>query len=75
MPNLKWELITNLHMEYLAKVPGGWLHKKEYWINVPVWNMSMHAIDTSVGHNEYVITFIPDPDHTWEMLDLLHKNT
>lgn len=67
MPKIIWEKIgseidekeTNSKI-WRSKVPGGWL-------------VRIHSIKEEIGEDEHFVswayaglTFIPDPDHTWD---------
>ena len=69
MPRPTWLPSGNID-EQIAKVPGGWVLKVITTNSVGVWNHNNNAFEYDLIYS-HTITFIPDLDHTWDMVDLL----
>ena len=73
MPIIKWEAVGTDNSEWIAKIPGGWLYKTRLVsISAMAWNPMTHTMAREYA-DALTITFIPDPNHEWEMVDLLHQ--
>jgi hypothetical protein len=59
--SLTWELLndTRGYVER-AKIPGGWLVR---WLNYD-FHPSLDAAQAGLSYGG--ITFVPDPEHTWD---------
>lgn len=68
MATIIWEHLDS--GEFRGKVPGGWLIREETINYVPAWNTNSHIMETH-PFNIITTTFIPDLNHTWDMIDLL----
>ncbi len=61
LPQITWE--TAGGMTDIAKVHGGWLIK----VVEPVTHIDDRGSITSGQDYRLVMTFVPDPNHEWEM--------
>jgi hypothetical protein len=70
MVRLFWEMIDA--DTYRAKVPGGWLVRYNDLVTTTFMDTSYQIAIKGTDHNYHsTITFIADPDHGWDLEQLL----
>ena len=70
MATINWTGFSDDSQSFRAKVPGGWLYKRIWHITDAVWDVGQNNMMYQ-GNTHERITFISDPDYTWDMINLL----